>query len=845
MEGPAVNPALLLLAREAGGPRRTHERLRSWAEASFTRNSSAQYAAFQPPPRSTIALSYNCDGTLLASTHGDHTVKLTCCATGRLVRALSGHRRTPWVVRFHPRKPSLLASGSLDHEVRLWDADTGQCIARHTFGKPIASLAFHVCADVLAIGCGHKLYMWEYTTQGKLPVIVLKTRRSMRAVHFHPHGLPIVLTAEVQDPSPTPQLPATLTEQGPYVQQRGSGAAAEEEPATPAAPARAGGRGSAAAAPPSGEVPIPSLQLLQGAAGCSGSNSLAQQQQQQQDTAQPAAGVYVATADGPVPVDQLSSATAATSSTAQGPQPMALDLPAAALALSTPMHALQLRSSASSPALAAAAAAGEGPSTSGRHPQGGSSSGRPGAPGWVPPNSAQLPPSMVPTGWELPFPSSLFSGGQQAAAGTAGRGGGGLDGQGHGQGPAGGDSGWAATAATLPQVMAAFSAAAWNIIGEEQPPRVRLRMWRFDASKPTALLAVLGAEQASSNLLLQIPDAVLCSEMGVHFSPDGRFLACTVACRAPLPAAVGVAGALLPDADADVPSQAEIDAALAAALGSNAGVPLHSGDQLPPTAAMRASGAASHLLERSSGAGSPAAAAAAAAAVEAAAAAAAASMQPRPERVVFEVRVFSIDGPTFGQVVGAKRIRAAHCLTSVQFSPCCQHILLAYGKKHISLLRSLVADRGSVLPLHTILEVFRLRDMELVRVLPSADDEINAACFHPLAGGGIAYGTKEGRLRTITHDRSRLAAEGEPAAGASGSAAGSAGRGASGGSLVIEDEHPPSQRELDNLREWVLTQQWLRQQALGGAELAAAANPAAAAQQLQAMQQLWEQGGRG
>lgn len=52
-------------------------------------------------------------------------------------------------------------------------------------------------------------------------------------------------------------------------------------------------------------------------------------------------------------------------------------------------------------------------------------------------------------------------------------------------------------------------------------------------------------------------------------------------------------------------------------------------------------------------------------------------------------------------------IRAAHCLTSVQFSPGCGHMLLAYGKKHISLLRSLVADRGSVLPLHTIMEVFR------------------------------------------------------------------------------------------------------------------------------------------
>jgi len=46
--------------------------------------------------------------------------------------------------------------------------------------------------------------------------------------------------------------------------------------------------------------------------------------------------------------------------------------------------------------------------------------------------------------------------------------------------------------------------------------------------------------------------------------------------------------------------------------------------------------------------------------------------------------------------------------------------------------------------------------MELVRVLPSGDDEINAACFHPRAGGGIAYGTKEGRLRIISHDRCRL-----------------------------------------------------------------------------------------
>lgn len=31
--------------------------------------------------------------------------------------------------------------------------------------------------------------------------------------------------------------------------------------------------------------------------------------------------------------------------------------------------------------------------------------------------------------------------------------------------------------------------------------------------------------------------------------------------------------------------------------------------------------------------------------------------------------------------------------------------------------------------------------MELVSVLPSENVEINVACFHPVAGGGLAYGT--------------------------------------------------------------------------------------------------------
>lgn len=53
--------------------------------------------------------------------------------------------------------------------------------------------------------------MWQYTKQQQgeegAPPVALKTRRSLRAVHFHPLGLPLVLTAEVNDVNTPVTLP--------------------------------------------------------------------------------------------------------------------------------------------------------------------------------------------------------------------------------------------------------------------------------------------------------------------------------------------------------------------------------------------------------------------------------------------------------------------------------------------------------------------------------------------------------------------------------------------------------------------------------------------------------------
>lgn len=47
----------------------------------------------------------------------------------------------------------------------------------------------------------------------------------------------------------------------------------------------------------------------------------------------------------------------------------------------------------------------------------------------------------------------------------------------------------------------------------------------------------------------------------------------------------------------------------------------------------------------------------------------------------------------------------------------------------------------------------RVRDMQLMRQLNVLEDEVNVATWHPHPGGGIIYGTKEGKLRFLRHDR--------------------------------------------------------------------------------------------
>ncbi len=47
----------------------------------------------------------------------------------------------------------------------------------------------------------------------------------------------------------------------------------------------------------------------------------------------------------------------------------------------------------------------------------------------------------------------------------------------------------------------------------------------------------------------------------------------------------------------------------------------------------------------------------------------------------------------------------------------------------------------------------RVAGMSLVRQVAVLEDEVNVATWHPSPGGGLLYGTKEGKLRLFRHDR--------------------------------------------------------------------------------------------
>uniref|UniRef100_A0A804MI47 Protein RAE1 n=1 Tax=Zea mays TaxID=4577 RepID=A0A804MI47_MAIZE len=664
----------------------------SWAESLSLHRWSAKYCPLLPPPRSTIAAAFSPDGKSLASTHGDHTVKIMDCHTGKCVKVLSGHRRTPWVVRYHPLHSDILASGSLDHEVRLWDANTSDCIGSQDFHRPIASIAFHGRGEILAVASGHKLYIWNYNKRddASVPTIILRTRRSLRAVHFHPHGAPYLLTAEVNNIE-SADSPLTLARSSGYSNYPSALLVSNTN--------------SRFCPLPESNVTSPCLLWpaylrddgILHVLGNASSSTIVQQrsslvQPSTSDTANLQLEQFATPMDvcpgEPTSFNNISDAVTVPTSNAiemhgaggQSNPRLQGSSSISNLERFSARDALQVSSLSSIEPI---------PSTAGSS---GSNSRR------------AMPLNMLLTGgldvqmfqrnvgsgqqdhflfgdssnWEVPFVQGFLMTQNHtglhpalvnnnvledlSGAGTAGINNSTRESSHmHNFGRPGASSSIPLTSGSSrrpnrhyasrsvpgvgslllvgPQIDEAEAHAAslgagseitasMLAPGTELPCTVKLRIWRHDINEPCVPLAPEACR-------LTISHAVLCSEMGAHFSPCGRFLVACVACL--LPQTEGGRGSQLP-------------------------VPYEEAGSSP-------------------------------------------TRHPLPShRVIYELRVYSLEEETFGDILASRAIRAAHCLTSIQFSPTSEHILLAYGRRHSSLLRSIVVEGENGIPVYTILE---------------------------------------------------------------------------------------------------------------------------------------------
>ena len=122
--------------------------------------------------------------------------------SGKEIAAHYAHLHTAWTLKWHPRNPEILASGSAPGMIVLWNVLDKRIESRAFVNSPemINSIDFHPSDDLVLFCCSEEVYLWNYNTNEAPQRVIFMPQKTIEISLFAGGGeLLLIGSKSVQD----------------------------------------------------------------------------------------------------------------------------------------------------------------------------------------------------------------------------------------------------------------------------------------------------------------------------------------------------------------------------------------------------------------------------------------------------------------------------------------------------------------------------------------------------------------------------------------------------------------------------------------------------------------------